>query len=255
MKNFAAFCAAAALTLFAAPVARTQASQTRDSRNAGSRDAVRSGLSTRVARNGDPFTAIVAEPVFSGNTILLPAGAKIHGTITSGGASAMDVHVPRRRFDEPGLQFGGSGEPDLPGAHEHSLDLPRPERTRSKTAQGPLDGGGCGGGGAARREERTWRTSPLGPQAVRWPAWCSAGCCGPIIGLVGGSANRHCERRVRTWSFRRRPGLLGAPGLERVRARDVTAAQRGVFARTRRVAAAACAGWAHKEQPARAFSD
>ncbi len=41
------------------------------------------GLSTPVAHNGDPFTGIVAEPVFAGNQILLPAGAKVHGTITS----------------------------------------------------------------------------------------------------------------------------------------------------------------------------
>lgn len=39
------------------------------------------GLSTRVAHDGDPFTAVVAEPVFSGNRLLLPAGAKVHGTI------------------------------------------------------------------------------------------------------------------------------------------------------------------------------
>jgi hypothetical protein len=41
------------------------------------------GLSTRVAHDGDPFTAIVAEPVFAGNRLLLPAGAKVHGTIRS----------------------------------------------------------------------------------------------------------------------------------------------------------------------------
>jgi hypothetical protein len=41
------------------------------------------GLSTRVAHDGDPFTAVVAEPVFSGNHLLLPAGAKIHGTLRS----------------------------------------------------------------------------------------------------------------------------------------------------------------------------
>lgn len=41
------------------------------------------GLSTSVAHDGDPFTAIVAEPVFSGNQLVLPAGAKIHGTIRS----------------------------------------------------------------------------------------------------------------------------------------------------------------------------
>jgi len=40
------------------------------------------GLSTKVAHDGDPFTAVVAEPVFAGNQILLPAGAIIHGTVT-----------------------------------------------------------------------------------------------------------------------------------------------------------------------------
>lgn len=39
------------------------------------------GLSTRVAHDGDPFTAVVAEPVFAGNRLILPAGAKIHGTV------------------------------------------------------------------------------------------------------------------------------------------------------------------------------
>lgn len=41
------------------------------------------GLSSSVAHSGDPFTAIVAEPVFSGSEMILPAGAKIHGTITT----------------------------------------------------------------------------------------------------------------------------------------------------------------------------
>jgi hypothetical protein len=39
------------------------------------------GLSTRVAHDGDPFTAVVAEPVFSGSRLILPAGAKIHGNV------------------------------------------------------------------------------------------------------------------------------------------------------------------------------
>jgi hypothetical protein len=41
------------------------------------------GLSTSVAHDGDPFTAIVAEPVFMGNTVILPAGAKVHGTVSN----------------------------------------------------------------------------------------------------------------------------------------------------------------------------
>ena len=41
-----------------------------------------SGLTSTVAHDGDPFSAIVAEPVFSGNQLLLPAGAKVHGKVT-----------------------------------------------------------------------------------------------------------------------------------------------------------------------------
>jgi hypothetical protein len=41
------------------------------------------GLSSSVARVGDPFTAIVAEPVFWGSQVILPAGAKVHGTVTA----------------------------------------------------------------------------------------------------------------------------------------------------------------------------
>lgn len=81
MKIVAAFCAAAVLTLAAAPAAHPQANQ---SIIPGTqvRVTLSEGLSTRIARNGDPFTGVVAEPVFSGNQMLLPAGAKIHGTVT-----------------------------------------------------------------------------------------------------------------------------------------------------------------------------
>src|SRR5215472_8646680 len=41
-----------------------------------------SGLSTNVAHKGDPFTAVVAEPVAIGNQIVLPAGTKVHGEVT-----------------------------------------------------------------------------------------------------------------------------------------------------------------------------
>jgi len=39
------------------------------------------GLSTSIARDGDPFTAIVSEPVFYNGQMVLPSGAKIHGQI------------------------------------------------------------------------------------------------------------------------------------------------------------------------------
>jgi hypothetical protein len=39
------------------------------------------GLSTSVARDGDPFTAVVSEPVYLGGQLILPAGAKVNGTV------------------------------------------------------------------------------------------------------------------------------------------------------------------------------
>ena len=41
------------------------------------------GLSTSVGKDGDPFTAVVAEPVMLGNQLVLPAGARVNGTIGS----------------------------------------------------------------------------------------------------------------------------------------------------------------------------
>ncbi len=39
------------------------------------------GLSTAVARDGDPFTAVVSEPVYIGGQLLLPAGAHVFGQV------------------------------------------------------------------------------------------------------------------------------------------------------------------------------
>ena len=47
------------------------------------------GLSTSVTRDGDPFTAVVSEPVYWGNQLILPAGAVVHGQVVS-------VQKPRR---------------------------------------------------------------------------------------------------------------------------------------------------------------
>jgi hypothetical protein len=70
-----------ALLLFATPAVFAQANQIVPGTQV--RLNLLNGLSTSVAHAGDPFTAIVAEPVFSGNAVILPAGAKVHGTITS----------------------------------------------------------------------------------------------------------------------------------------------------------------------------
>lgn len=40
-----------------------------------------SGISTAVARDGDPFVAVVAEPVYLGSQLLLPAGTRLNGMI------------------------------------------------------------------------------------------------------------------------------------------------------------------------------
>ena len=39
------------------------------------------GLSTAVARSGDPFIAEVTQPVYMGSQVILPAGARVHGTV------------------------------------------------------------------------------------------------------------------------------------------------------------------------------
>ncbi|HEV7511265.1 MAG TPA: hypothetical protein VGO27_06180 [Candidatus Acidoferrum sp.] len=38
-------------------------------------------MGTAASRNGDAFVAVVSEPVFAGNTLLIPAGTRVHGTI------------------------------------------------------------------------------------------------------------------------------------------------------------------------------
>jgi hypothetical protein len=40
-----------------------------------------SGINSAVAKDGDPFVAVVAEPVYLGSQLLLPAGTRINGLI------------------------------------------------------------------------------------------------------------------------------------------------------------------------------
>ncbi len=42
---------------------------------------LQNGLTTRVAHAGDPFTAIITEPVFVNSLLVLPAGTKISGVV------------------------------------------------------------------------------------------------------------------------------------------------------------------------------
>ena len=40
-----------------------------------------SNIGTATSRNGDPFVAVVSEPVFVGNTLLIPAGTRVNGIV------------------------------------------------------------------------------------------------------------------------------------------------------------------------------
>jgi hypothetical protein len=81
MKRFISVCALLSVLLWLTPAVRAQSNSIQPGTQV--RLTLAAGLSTSVAHDGDPFTAIVAEPVFIGNQLLLPAGAKIHGTVTS----------------------------------------------------------------------------------------------------------------------------------------------------------------------------
>ena len=81
MKSFLAFSAAVLLAMLAIPVAQAQSDQVIPGTEV--RISLITGLSTSVAHDGDPFTGVVAEPVFVGSRLVLPAGAKVHGTVTS----------------------------------------------------------------------------------------------------------------------------------------------------------------------------
>ncbi len=81
MKRLAAYLAAGAIMLLLTPAVRAQSTEVIPGTQV--RLTLVNGLSTSVAHDGDPFTAIVAEPVFSGSQMVLPAGAKIHGTVSS----------------------------------------------------------------------------------------------------------------------------------------------------------------------------
>jgi hypothetical protein len=82
MKRLASLFAAAALALVMTPAIHAQSTADLIP-GTQVRLTMVNGLTTRVAHNGDPFTAVVSEPVFVGNQLLLPAGSKVHGTVSN----------------------------------------------------------------------------------------------------------------------------------------------------------------------------
>jgi hypothetical protein len=81
MKRLISVCAVVLIVLLFTPAVYAQSSQVQPGTQI--RLTLVNGVTTSVAHDGDPFTAIVAEPVFIGNQMLLPAGAKLHGTVSN----------------------------------------------------------------------------------------------------------------------------------------------------------------------------
>lgn len=81
MKSLIALCAAVLIALSLTPAVHAQSNELVPGTQV--RLTLVNGLTTRVAHDGDPFTAVVAEPVFAGSQVILPAGAIVHGTIST----------------------------------------------------------------------------------------------------------------------------------------------------------------------------
>ena len=81
MKSVIAICAAVLVALSLTPAVHAQSTELVPGTQV--RLTLINGLSTRAAHDGDPFTAIVAEPVFAGTQLVLPAGARVHGTVSA----------------------------------------------------------------------------------------------------------------------------------------------------------------------------
>jgi hypothetical protein len=81
MKRSFCFAAAVILALSLVPAVYAQTAQVMQGTQV--RLTLLNGLSTSVAREGDPFEAVVSEPVYLGSQMILPAGAKVHGLVSN----------------------------------------------------------------------------------------------------------------------------------------------------------------------------
>ena len=81
MKRLITFSAVVCICLLLTPAVNAQSNQLLQGTQV--RLVLLNGLSTSVARDGDPFIAQVAEPIYLGGQLILPAGAKVHGVVGS----------------------------------------------------------------------------------------------------------------------------------------------------------------------------
>jgi hypothetical protein len=79
MKKFAALCVVVCFLLASAPVSLAEPRQVMQGTQIHL--TLLNDISTSVARDGDPFAAVVADPVYLGGQLLIPAGARISGVI------------------------------------------------------------------------------------------------------------------------------------------------------------------------------
>ena len=86
------FCAIVLLFSAAAPPARAQSHELLQGTEVHLR--LLTGLSTAVAKSGDPFIAEVTQPVYIGTQMILPAGARVRGTV---GGILRSKHFPMFR--------------------------------------------------------------------------------------------------------------------------------------------------------------
>jgi len=114
MKRILALGVAVSLFLLAAPQVQSQNNQLLQGTQL--RLVLLNGLTTSVAREGDPFIATVTEPVYIGGQLLLPAGARVNGEVSQitrakrfgilRGQAAMylkfkSIEIDRREFPVP----------------------------------------------------------------------------------------------------------------------------------------------------------
>jgi hypothetical protein len=125
------------------------------------------GLSTAVAKSGDPFIAEVTQPVYVGNEMVLPAGTRVHGTVGGvihsrhfsifRGQAAMslsfrDLEVDHRVYPAKMsiLRLQGPAREDREGKRRRDVKVDEGQVVEAKhDVKGDIIGGAIGVGGGS----------------------------------------------------------------------------------------------------------
>lgn len=81
MKRVLSLGVVACLLLSATPPVQSQSAPTQLLQGTQLKLTLLTGLSSSIARDGDPFIATISEPVYFGGQLILPAGARVHGKV------------------------------------------------------------------------------------------------------------------------------------------------------------------------------